>query len=300
MKKNIINTLRIMFGIAILVFLIYTIGVGQIIGAFKALSLLQMLIGTGIIVFPWTLGALAIYVLTRRINKAVPFRRITKQFVRSWIFGLFSPGRVGELSLIYFLKKEGFDTGQAAAVTIIDKVITTLSLAILAIFGAAFFLSSNQATRMIIAIVVIIILTLTFMISKKARELVKKLMIKRYREKVASVSENIDLLIKSAKGAIMLNAVITFLKWMINAAIVSLIVYLFGFNISFITVLLINSVVTAISLVPITASGLGVKESAAVFLFNSVGVPGEVAASIYLFFLILRYAFAGIATIISK
>ena len=138
------------------------------------------------------------------------------------------------------------------------------------------------------------------MISKKARELVKKLMIKRYREKVASVSENIDLLIKSAKGAIMLNAVITFLKWMINAAIVSLIVYLFGFNISFITVLLINSVVTAISLVPITASGLGVKESAAVFLFNSVGVPGEIAASIYLFFLILRYAFAGIATIISK
>ena len=81
-----------MFGIAILVFLIYTIGVGQIIGAFKALSLLQMLIGTGIIVFPWTLGALAIYVLTRRINKAVPFRRITKQFVRSWIFGLFSKG----------------------------------------------------------------------------------------------------------------------------------------------------------------------------------------------------------------
>ncbi|TAL55426.1 MAG: hypothetical protein EPN86_03340, partial [Nanoarchaeota archaeon] len=67
---------------------------------------------------------------------------------------------------------------------------------------------------------------------------------------------------------------------------------LLGQNISLFWVAIIYSTTIIISLIPISLSGLGVKEGAAYLMFSASGIDATVAFTAYLMFTIIGYCIA--------
>src|SRR3989344_3145401 len=136
MKKELSLFLRLIFSISIILILFYKIGPKDIIQTFVKVNLLYTPLIILAIIFTVLLGALNLKILIDCINK-IKFLKILRYYLLSWAIGLFVPGKMGEFSIVYFLKKEDISIGQSLAISIMDKLITVVTLSFLTI--AAFF-----------------------------------------------------------------------------------------------------------------------------------------------------------------
>jgi uncharacterized membrane protein YbhN (UPF0104 family) len=62
-------------------------------------------------------------------------------------------------------------------------------------------------------------------------------------------------------------------------------------------VLSINALIVALSLLPITISGLGIREASAVFFYEKVGLPVDVVFTAFLLSLFIGYLFVCIGAV---
>ena len=133
MKKNFVFMIsRIFISIAILGILIYYVGIKQILETFvsmKKVFLIPILI---LHIISLLIGALNIKILIKKIKNKLSFRKILKYYLVSWSIGSIMPGKIGEFSILYMLKKENISYGQSLAITMIDKIITIIVLSITA------------------------------------------------------------------------------------------------------------------------------------------------------------------------
>ena len=61
----------------------------------------------------------------------------------------------------------------------------------------------------------------------------------------------------------------------------------FGIEVSFLHLLVIITLISVITMIPVSLNGLGVREASYVLFFQSIGVPEGIALSVSLLFFIL-------------
>ena len=61
----------------------------------------------------------------------------------------------------------------------------------------------------------------------------------------------------------------------------------FGINIPLLELLVVITLISVITMLPVSLNGLGVREASYVFFFNELGVPEEIALSVSLLFFFL-------------
>ena len=98
--------------------------------------------------------------------------------------------------------------------------------------------------------------------------------------------------------AIIINFLVTIVKLFVLGVFYYFIFLSFGARLDYISVILIANIVMIISLIPISLSGLGIRESSAVFLYSLIGAPTEVTLATYILANVLNYFFAILAIII--
>ena len=246
MKKIYLNFFRFLLGIFLLVILFNKIGFGDIFRNLLRTNIYQFLIIFLVPILSIILGTVNIDVLLRFLKFRIKFSNLLRIYSLSWAFGLFFPGRLGELSIIPLLKNKGLDYGKGATVSLIDKGITFVVLAVFTIFAIFIYLPKNQAINILIILSILTISLTVLFVTKRGRNLIKKLTPRSITEKFYGFSTTLSLFIREGKIYLFINLVLTIIKQVILALIVYLTFLAFGINFSFIGTLLVISTVTII------------------------------------------------------
>src|SRR3989344_9292795 len=124
MKKLLLNILKILFGLIIIIFLIYKVGFSNLLNIFKSLNPFYFLIAIIITIFLFIIEVLNIKILSDALNKNITYLKMYRLYMVSWGLSLFTPGNLGQFSLIYLLNREGLGLGEGTAIILLNKFIT--------------------------------------------------------------------------------------------------------------------------------------------------------------------------------
>lgn len=299
MKKKIILLLRLFLSFLILFLLVYKIGFTSILQNILSANIFLIFVVLFIWLILFMLGTYNFIILLKPFNIRIHFLKLFKYYMLAWSSGLFFPGKAGELVLLHFFKKERIEIGKGLAVYLLDKLITLFILLILSILGFMIFSSFKQALGSLIILLLVLAIFLFFILTKIGREFITKYILGKYSTLFSGFSKTLFYFLRSYKSALLKNIMITILKSFIGALATFILFLSFGISINFFYILIIDSIITIISFIPITPNGLGVKESSAVLLYSLLNIDSiAIVTSTYILATILVY-FIGFITFIS-
>lgn len=219
-------------------------------------------------------------------------------------WGLATPGRVGELSKLFYLKEEGYSLGKSLPNIILDRVLDISLLFLVAYFGMVYlshlFRKTIITLTIILGLVVIISLWLFF-----HKEIRKKIMRKVFNLLIPqrmkdSVRENYQTFFRELKdldrnrlsGSILMTIPI----WLFYFIIMYILVRALGITIPFLYLSICCAISMFVAAIPISLAGIGTRDLVLILLFANIGLNKNQAVSvsficIYLNFIILITGF---------
>ncbi|MBT4935422.1 flippase-like domain-containing protein [Candidatus Woesearchaeota archaeon] len=298
MKLNII--LKILVSITLLVYLILKIDIINIIHILQNIHpaiYILFAIPFLLVIF---LNSISVYFLLLSINIKTKFKDIIKFKLLSRSFSLFFPGQLGELTLAPLLKTKKIPMGKSLAVITLDKIISLTLISLFAFYGFLLYFETSTGWKFIIPILLIIIIIPIILLSQKRRFFVRKYILRKYAKLFTGYSKNIRSILRKRKDALFIDVTMT-LFWLVSTATIIKVLFMyFGFHVNIIEILAIQAIGALSSMVPISLSGLGVRESIAVYLYYKIGIDPAVVGTIFLLFLFASYLFSTITIIIAS
>ena len=289
MNKRIWDILRIFIGISILSLLILKLGAAGVVDVISSMNIYIVLLVIIFILSVLFLSALNLKILIGGLGEEISAADSFRYYLPTYALGLLTPGKVGHFSLLYFFKKNGISYGKTLAVLVLDKLITYIILSAIAIYGFFIFFERETALKFTFYLLLFLLILGLLIKSKKTRGFIQDFILGKYAKKFEGFYRNLEFLIQSRKGRVVLNFSLTFGQWTLGAFVKYLIFLYFDIHVSFFAVLVINSIVAMLAILPVSISGLGVTESSAVFLFYKIGVDPTVTGGIFLFVTFMRY-----------
>jgi len=290
MKKRIF-ALKLIIGIAILAFVVYKIGIGQLSQSFSQFNpfyMIPILAAYGIQII---LGGMRLDMIIRPMGKVISILKLCKYHLLSWSVGLFIPGKVGEFSIIYLLRKEGIPLGKGTAVAIVEKITTLIALGLIALSGFLLFFTIKEAVMLVIVLVALGVGFVATVTNKHVRRFVRKYILRKYDKLFSGFYSTLKKLLRDY-GLLTKVTIISIIKWIVGALPVYFAFLSLGATVPFWLVVVITAITVIISLIPISISGLGIKEGAAVILYSNVGIEGGFVLASHLIVLAFNYGIA--------
>jgi uncharacterized membrane protein YbhN (UPF0104 family) len=211
MNKNIKNLIKLAIGLSILFFLFYKIGFAKIWGTLISVNpwVIPMIIVIHVsFIF---LGALNSWLMLQPI-KRISYIEFMKCYIPSWVIGLLAPGKIGEASIVYFLKKKGFSIGSATAVTVMDKAISLLVIAFIASLGF-FILFPTDIAVIFLGILIGGGIIGLLIISSFGRNLIRKIILKKYQGLFSGFANTFFDIIKWTRHKARLYLILIWTNW---------------------------------------------------------------------------------------
>jgi len=234
-----------------------------------------------------------IKILALPYNKKLGVFETFKYYTLSWALSLITPGRIGEFSLIYFLKKKDISIGQSSAIVVLDKIISLTIISTLAIIGFFKFFTTAQGIGIIIIMFILFCIFSFFIISDFGRSIIKRFILRSLSKKFEGFSKSLFEYFKNYKKELVMNLLLTLIKFFLSGLLIYSFFLAFDqFSANIIDMVLIYCILTIISLIPLSLNGLGIKEGAAIYLFGTLGFDKIIVGSIFIDLLIFNYIFA--------
>lgn len=290
MRKRLFNYLRLFFGVTILFLIFYKIGFVKIWETLTKINLLWVTVALFFLLLSILLNTINLKLLFNTINPKIRTFELFKYFCFARTISMFLPGRLGDFSLVFFLKKYSINIGQGSAVMLIDKLITFLVFILLGIIGINTIMGKGTTIKCLIVLTITII-PLFLLFAKKGRHLIKKYILKKHAIVFQGFSKKLFDLLKYHKKLLILNLLNTNLRAIILGLHIFFVYLALGTNINLLLIILIESIITIIKLIPITPNGLGLRELTSIYLYSLIGVPKEIIAARYVITIILDYCY---------
>jgi len=296
MKNKTVLILKILLGLLILSALVVKVGVREIISSIKSISPVFILIIIFCFFLSSLLGTTKLKLMLKPI-KNIPFLKLFKYYIIAWALSLFMPGRTGDLSLIYFFKKENINYGEGSAIFLLDKITAMTVMFLFLLFGITLFFNISQSLQIIIILLLLAFFFLIAIFTNFGRSLIKKFILRSFSKKFKGFSKLLFNYLKNQKKILSINFVISLTKLTIQVTPIFLLLGYFNSYISLPNVITIKSITALLSLIPISFNNLGIKESVGVFLYSKLGVNPVAITSIYIYILIVFYLTALVCVI---
>jgi hypothetical protein len=297
MNKKLKYLIRILLGIVIFFLVYFKVGFSNIFKTILSMNNLYWIPALLVLTIAFLVAAYNIKIHTDLINK-IPFKVIMKYYMISWAFGLLAPGRIGELSIAYFLKKHKLTIGQGTAVSLFDKIATIFVLGIISIFGFYIFLPKD-ALFYSLALLISFIVAILLISSKKIRHFIRKYILRKYEHKFKGFYKTIILAFKKKK-VISLKILLSLVRWVLVSIMISFLFMGIGTIVSFWNILIITSIASIVVLIPITPGGLGTRDITIIYLYSLIGIDINIAASISLLLNMINYSLAALVFLFVK
>lgn len=272
MRELVVRRIKLLLTILVTGLLLFKIKPASIISAFASARPVWMvppvLLGIGMVLLRW----LKWHRLVRAGLGQLPPDQTLASILGGMAFAIVTPARVGELSRVAFL--DSAKKSEAIGLVLIDRFI---DLSVVLIFSAVGVLAVfGQENLLLLAVLTAAIVVLVFVIFKLGFFLqlgARLIPIKRVQEMIESASRGLNRLTSIDLGVNLLLTlalttldIISFYTLVLALGTDNLRAVAFTFPLIMLT-----------NLLPITISGLGVRESAAVVLFERFAVPAAVA-----------------------
>lgn len=285
-------------GTAALLFLLYKIDMARLTEVLKSLNVVTILLFVTIPLINLLLSTLNAAILFWAVGIDIHYRELMRKILFSRAIGFYLPGKVGDFSLVYLLK-DNVLPGVTASVLLIDKLITFIVLLSFSAYGLFIFFSFLAAVRILVVLAVILLAVCGLLFIRQMRKVVRKA-IGKYSHHFTGFGRTADRLLHKHTMALALNFVFTVLLWSIIAFVFTLIFWRLGYSIGLIDAAAIHSTSMIISFVPVSISGVGIRESMATYLYSQLGVDSAVAAGVYLVSLFFSYLWATIVLLVER
>ncbi len=297
-KQKAINLLKVLVSTALIYFLIRNIGLEKLWLALKSTNLWILSLVLPIKLFSLLLNGVNVTLFLQAIGKKIKFWKVVVWSNLAWSIGLFFPGRVGEFSIIYFLKSEGVEFGESTAVALLDKMTTFFVLSVLSIIGVFYYFSFTSALWLAGILLAIMIGSVAIFLNARLRGLVKEYLLRKYARLFKGFNDSFRRILGN-KEMLAGNMAVTAIKWFFSLFAFTVIFLSLGASVRVTDVILISSLATIISLIPISMGGIGLREYSAVYLFSRLGVAPEITLVTYLLNTFINYLF-GSGIILAK
>jgi uncharacterized protein (TIRG00374 family) len=288
-------------GIILLIYIIYNIGIEDIIHSFGLISPLFFIFAAIVTIPRLFIASYKWKYILKKQKIEISIFNVAKLFLIGIFFGSLTPGGLGFHIRIYYLKKlikTSFE--KCIASSFIDGTIRILSGLFLSIFGSLLVISTYPEIFPVVLVFLIFYLTafIFFMEKKRGGKLlnliIKPLLPKKYK---VNMSDSIDLLYEDLPR--LRDTIIPFLLDIIiffTAATQTYIIAI-GLNIDIpiieFLIISITSVVIS-SVIPITIGGLGVREGVFVLMISVYGISSDIAIVLSLAGFLVKIVIPGI------
>lgn len=255
--------------------LIWFIGVDSFLTAVRLIPLPIFIVLILLALVTLILNTLAVWVLYRTVSP-ISLALFLPAFLSSWVAGFFLPGKVGSLSITLLLK-DTVKPGVSAAIFVLDKLITIL----LAITIGAFFLwQFLDPTLWALPLLVIIVgfAGVSFLFLTGAGRTIIRTIFGSRSAFFEGFSTSLPQFISNPRG-IILNALLTLARSGVQAVSLVFVFTAFGFPISWGNTFALTSIENLSSLIPITLSGIGLREIVLGTLVSQLGIPFSLGAT---------------------
>lgn len=221
----------------------------------------------------------------------LPIAQAYQAFAGGMIISDLTPGRIGELSRP-LLVRDKIDLSNGVPSVIIDRYADILTTFILGLSGMLIIAEcSSYLLLAIFAILILIAFSLAFWFK---RSLIIKQLNKLGSPRINEITCNLDDAlcgVKDIKGLLLKAVLLTGFAWITHALRVALIAKSVGFDVPIQMLFLLQPLVSALALIPITISGLGLVEGGMTALLAGLGVPAAAGISIALMDRVITVAF---------
>jgi uncharacterized membrane protein YbhN (UPF0104 family) len=239
------------------------------------------------------LSALNVWLILGTMHPIL-FYHFLKVYSYSWAATLITPGQLGDVSLILFLKKHGISFHHTGVTYMIDKVITILVFLAVGWYGTNLLIPDLKGILSFLlasGFLLTVLLVILFKYLPTQTQLAKHL-----RHQLYVVLS--DLKIFRAKWYILvINIVITIVKWLTLSLCYFTAFFAFNVYAKWPEIAVIPIMSTLIGYIPISIGGIGTVELTATYLFSKVGIEQSVVLSAYLLLRSLQFVFASCAVV---
>lgn len=291
-KKLTFWMLRTIVSLALIAVLLNIIGVERVlekIGSFNTIYLIPIIV--------ITLGVLLINTLNLKILLSplgeIGYWQLFKKYCVSFSIGYIAPGKIGDFSLSYLLRKK-FKKRETSAIIFLDKIVTLVLFSLLSVCALFFFFGFETSLRVLVFLIIIFLLLVFFFFTNIGNRVFSKLLFGRFEKSLHGFLEIFRSYFKKRKRLVLANLFFTVIRLFLQSAIILLILQGFNAGVDYFVLLLIVPASTIISMIPITVSGLGIREGTTAFLLQEVSVHAPTALSTAFLATIIDYLFVTI------
>jgi hypothetical protein len=252
------------------------------------------------LILPAPLFLVNIFIKGYRWKKMLKLQEISLSLSESFrvysvsiLFGLLTPGRVGELTKAVYLKAKGFSSASSFASVIVDRLADIVSLLLIGYVSLIAFYSLFQSEIIIIGIIFIGSPLVLFILLKRSglgrRSLL--FMAKKFdrqgsgysiENKLQDFLRDFNLLLRKGFGPISL---LTMAAWVVYFFQLYLFSLSLNFRLPVSYFVAFVSISLLISFLPVSIAGIGTRDGALIGLFSLIGLSRESAVTFSFLFL---------------
>jgi len=279
MKKNFIG---LVIGILIMIFLLYRIGIENIVNLLLKIKLEYFIAALFVYFIVEIIAALILKIVIKG-----KFISILSSHMCGMILSAPTPGRLGYYYTAYSLsKKTKHSTSENIGyLTIIQGLsfLVKVFLCIIAIiYFSSFILPSLMNYFIIISVfpVLFFIGIILMLYTKLLNKILRKITLLSHLEKYI---ENMQKAVRTlTKKKILIILFLQFVGWSITGFQWLLVAKALNINIELPKTLMLQPLLTSIMFIPLTPSGIGVAESGSAILFNIIGFSSAIGVTFLL------------------
>ena len=290
-KKNLIVYI---IGVIILIFIISKVGPSKLIETLKSFNFKYLPLIIITLLSGYVLSAINTWIICWPLKK-ISLINIIKYTFFTAFFAIFIPGKLADLLMIHFLKKEGLNMNQSTITVFFDKMISLFVKVILGLVGAIFILKQFNFLFMGIPLITlfIIILILLAVSSKKFMRFIKRYILRKYSSIWKGISKDLKNYKDKYKIYLGYNFFVTLIKSFFEALLFFLLFLSFGQHTNVIEIFFVFALLSILILLafPIGISGLGVRELMGITIFSTIGIDSAVVFNSFMLRITLIYMY---------
>ena len=285
MSKKTWTILRFAIAIAIIIFLFTKISVQDVVGSIISAKLYYVILAIIISIFAWIVASYRLKFFSALQGLIISTFQAFEINLSTLFYGLFLPGGnlTGGIIKFYKLSSKDKKLSEAFITLAIERVFATLALCIIGLFFWA--LSTPKDLNLLVLSMVIILFGLgsfcSLIFIDRDQRVIKWLLGLANKvyvlPKLNRFVENLSGLGRIPSGSLIFMIAISMASQLLNVLVFFLLLESIDLDVPFVSIGWIRSVVVLVTMIPISISGMGLREGSFIILLGVYGISEDSA-----------------------
>jgi len=308
MRKVIFELVKILISVILIYIIFKNMDIRAFLNHLKSINLLLYLIAIVFGFIGYFFSAVRWFIFIKAYKLNVSFFEANKYVFVGLFLGLILPSGAGvDLVRFFYAQRNNLDRrAEVLSSIFVDRFVGVIALVCLALLGVYFGVEKiREVAKELIWIMLLLIGFFIFMLTPLFEKIILSLFgnVKRFRigERIQKLINSFSLY-KENKIVVISSFFISIIMQFFFGTSAFFISKALGFNLNLVEIILITSAINFITMLPISFSGIGIREGGFIFfLSDKIGLEGAVALSLlYYFSGILAFSPFGLLVFISE